>query len=370
MSLEDLDAGAPAPVTDSAPPVVDTPSTPDPKPDAAPADTLDDDLRKVWRNSTIQRSEDGKFASKDGKPSEQPAPAANAEPEAQQDAKAAEQPKEPEAPKPVVEPPRGWKDEHKAKFATLDPELQKLVSTRETELHEAKSQLGRYQPIGQVISKHAGYLDQVAQATGKNLPTYLNDLISYSAALDAKPAETIKALANMYGVDLGELYDPLAPTPDPAVTALQREVQELRAERQREQAERAAWEQETRAAQQAKLVSEVDKFFSETPDAAGLEPEIEVQISALRKAEPNADPKTLLAKAYERAVWANPERRAAKLKAEQEAAEKSRIEAAQKAVTTAKNAARVNVNGSPRQGASTPDLDTDLRSIWRRNASR
>jgi len=350
-------AEAPAPVADIAPP--DAPKTEAPADNAEAAENAwHDDLRKVFRNAQRVRDDSGKFVAKDGKPAE-----ANAAEPPEASEVAAEPVEKPVAPAvPAVEVPRTWQG-FADKFAALPPDVQKLVVEREGELQEVRTTAGRlvqeYTPIRDTLAKHADYLNRL----GQPLQQYLDNVIATSRQLDSgNAAAVIQQLAKAYNVDLFEIADPLAPKADPNVAALQAEVQQLRAHLEEQQRHASEWQRQQQEAQRNQVVSVVDEFLSKTPDAAGHEAELEIQISAIRRAAPNLAPKDMLSKAWENVVWANEKLRAARLDADR----KAQAEAAQKAARQAQQAASVNVRGAPRS-ANSEDMDADLRAVWRKN---
>lgn len=352
-----LDSTTPAvvdtPVIDEAPAPVETKAE---LADEGPS--LEEDLAKAWRKANQPR-ENGRFASRDPKP-EAPAETVDAAPVEEAPKEAAP---ETEQAKTATEAPRAWTAEAKAKWASLPPDVQSYVSGRENELHQIKSDMGRlsaeYKPTYEVLSAHKDYI----QAVGKPVPQLLNDMLSASAALDRDPGGTIKALAKMYGVDLGQLWDPSEQPPDPRVTALERENAQLRNSHQ----SRAAQEQAAREAQYNGLVTE---FLSQNPDAAALIRDMAPLIQTIQLEQPNLEPTAVLKEAYERAAWANPKTRESRLKSQEQVAERARVEAAKKAAEAAKQAKGVRVAGAVASANGAGDLDSDLRSIWRKNASR
>lgn len=346
--------------------VADTPA-----PEAAPAavetktevadegPSLDEDLSKAWRKANPPR-ENGKFVSPNPKPE---APVAAVDEKPVEAAPETEAKPEAEQAKTTVEAPRAWTAEAKAKWAALPPDVQQYVSSRENELHQTKSDMGRlaaeYKPTYEVLSQHKDYI----QAVGKPVPQLLNDMLAASRALDTDPGGTIKALARMYGVDLGQLWDPSEQPPDPKVTALERENARLQSMHQ----QRAASEQAAREAQYNGLV---EQFLTKNPDAKALTRDMAPLIQAIQLEKPTLEPTAVLQEAYERAAWANPATREARLKSQQEVAERARVEAAKKAAEAAKQAKGVRVAGAVASANGAGDLDSDLRSIWRKNVSR
>ena len=340
---------------------------PAPEPTSAPAEpaaeaaanepSLEEDLAKAYRKANQSRDEGGRFASREPKAEE---PAAEAPLAATDAPKTDEKPVETA---PAAEAPRAWSAEAKAKWASLPPDVQSYLTTRETELHQAKSDLGRIsaelRPTYEVLNSHRDYI----QGVGKPAPQLINELLSASAALDRDPGGTIKALARMYGVDLGQLWDPSEQPPDPRVAALERENQQLRNTHH----QRAASDQ---AAREAQYTSIVDEFISKNPDAKALTRDMAPLIQTIQAEQPTLEPSEVLKVAYERAAWANPTTREARLKAQAEVAERARVEAAKKAAEAAKQAKGVRVAGAVASANGAGDLDSDLRSIWRKNVSR
>lgn len=346
--------------------VADTPA-----PEAAPAPvetkaevsdegpSLDEDLSKAWRKANPPR-ENGKFVSPNPKPEEHVAAIDDKPAEAAPEAEAKP---EGEQPTTAVEAPRAWTAEAKAKWAALPPDVQSYVSTRENELHQLKSDMGRisaeYKPTHEVLSQHQDYI----KAVGKPVPQLLNDMLAASRALDTDPGGTIKALARMYGVDLGQLWDPSEQPPDPKVTALERENARLQSMHH----QRAAQEQAARESQYNGLVEE---FLTTNPDAKELTRDMAPLIQVIQQEQPTWEPSAVLREAYDRAVWANPKTRDARLKSQAEVAERARVEAAKKAADAAKQAKGVRVAGAVASANGAGDLDSDLRSIWRKHVSR
>lgn len=366
MSLDDTAAPAAPDVSSPAPSPTPEPAAVEPA--AAPAESevnVDDDLSKVWSKHHPERDATGKFASREAKVEGEatPAPEGTAEAEVK--------PVEAPAPVTAIEPPRSWTAEQKAIWSKIPPEAQPLIAQRETELHEVKTATGRlaaeYKPIRDAFGQHADYLTQI----GAQPAQWLNSALQISRALDSgNAAGVIKHLADQYGVDLGEIYDPLAPPPNQEILELKRELAALKGYQQTEQQTRAA---DQEAAQVSEFQKFVNEFKAKYPDASEIEDDIAAEIQTVRLTEPNLDHAATLEKAYERAAWANPAMRAKRVNAELagklKAQEEARIAAAKEAATKAKAAASVNVNGSPSSSESEDDIDANLRAIWRKRTA-
>lgn len=356
-------AASPSPAPETAPATAPEAAAPAAEKPEAPADTsLDDDLAAVYRKATQgqERDETGRFVGQEKPPAE-----------AQPEAPAAEAPPEAEKPAAVVAvpPPSTWNAEQRAVWAKLPPEAQTLVAAREQELHSVKSDYGRlqgqYQPVKQVLDEYGEYL----QAVGVPAPQFLRRMLATSHALDRDPGAVIKQLADAYGINLGDLWDPSAPVPDPEVVRLRADNERLRSQHEQSTAQQRAAEQAAGLDAMNKLV---EQFGEKHPEIRTpiVEKELAVQIRALQAVDPKMDPAELLAQAYERAAWNVPSIREKRLQDQIATAERARVEAAKKAAEAASRAGSINVNGAVRPSGDGGDLDADLRNIWRKNANR
>ena len=120
----------------------------------------------------------------------------------------------------------------------------------------------------------------------------MHHLLAANDALERNPAEAIQWLANHYGVDLGSLGQ--AP-PDPqqeAQTLLQQAQQEALRSFQAQQ----QWEQQQQQQAMAQqLTQHVERFASDKPHWADLEPEILHHVTACAATHPEMDPREMLA---------------------------------------------------------------------------
>lgn len=372
-------AETPAATPEAAPVSAKPDRVEEPNAKEAAEKAYDDDLRKAFRNSKRERSEDGKFANKDGIT---PPKAKEAAPAPQLDGKDApkavtstpdQQPEagkvEPGKPQPpAIDAPASWSGEMKAKWANLPSEAQTYIAQREQEAHTRISQLGQYakqmEPIRNAISEHGSYIQQV----GKPPAQFVSELFSAAQALDRNPVQALKDLARHYRVDPFNLIDdgtqPQQPNPD--VANLQHEIAQLRAQQQQWASQQ---EQQARASEEAKfasVASEIDAFSKDKADWNDLQADIIASVAAIREQKPKASNAEVLQEAYDRARWANPTTRARMQQEAQSQSEAKRVEEAKKAAAAASTASRLNVSGS-RPQATPADMDADLRAVWRKN---
>ncbi len=371
--MEELTSAPEAPETPPAPAETPAPSEPAKAADESPGDkaaaaekALDDDLRKAFRNANRERSEDGKYASKDHKPAPVEKPAAEAKPP--------EGEKPPEPAKPAVPPPHSWAKEAKADWDKLPPKVQETIAQREAESHKAISQLGQFakamEPIHNTLSEHA---DRI-RSSGKDMNTYVADVMRADQALMRDPVGFIKTVAEHFKLDTNAIFDPFAVPANDAqsqqtsaqLNAAFAEIEHLKRQLADTRYKVEGREAQETQARQSAYEGEVEAFFADKPDADELAHAIQFNIAQLKRSNPTLTTKELLQQSYERARWANPATREKLIQAQQAEAEKKRIEAAKQAANTARRSAAINVNGSvPQRGV--PSLDDDLRSIWRRN---
>lgn len=360
--LSSVGAVAPAdatPVTQDSTPAVET-SAPETANDAPREEDLDTALAKVFQKATREpppRADDGKFAQKNPvEATKEPAPVD--QPQETEKAEAQEKPA------PISEVPISWSAEMKAKFASLPPEVQSYVVQRDKETHEHISRLGTavkaFEPVGRLLEQH----QDTFRAKGMSYEQGMSQLLSAQRALDRDPVSAIAKLANVYGVDLGQIAGQGA---NPQNTELLRQVSELTQEINALKGTVGSRERAEAQARQASLESAVTEFSKGKADFEELTDDILAQITALRTANPNLSHTQILEKAYESARWANPTVRARILAEQAKEAETKRMEEAKKQAAEAKRAAGVNIKGQARSVPVGDDLDAALKSVWNKN---
>lgn len=369
-ALETTSAPAPAAEAPASPP----PATEAPKADTAPEQSneaperdLDEDLSKVWKNANKLRDETGKFTTKDGRP-----PKNHNEPPEELPAEA---PKVEEPKAPAVPAPRSWAKEAAEKWSALPPEVQQYVHQRETEVHRAISTLGQQakqmEPLRQILEQNR----QTFERNGTDYTQGIAALIQAQNVLDNDPVKGIANLAQIYGVDLrnvvGQIYgDQSGLPPDPQVSALELKIQQLERQltysQQQETARQRAIAEQQAEQQRNQFQQRIESFAKDKADFDEVAPEILANIQVIQQTSPGLSPDEVLQQAYERAIWAHPKTREARMKAE----ETRRLQEAAKQAEQAKRASSINVRSAPKPSAPGEDIDADLRSVWRRANAR
>ena len=248
--------------------------------------------------------------------------------------------------KPSVQPaqaaiaaPVSWAADAKASWSTLPPAIQQAVIKREEEIANGGRQWSEEKKRYQAT---LAPLVEETQRLGVSPEQGLNALLNAHRMLQRDPASAIGRLAQQYGVDLTNLAsNPPAEQPrfDPMVSQLTQHV--------------SALESQLNGFLQNQTMGVVEKFAADHPHYAAVEEQIAGLIPLIQQSEPGLNPSDVLSKAYEQAIWLNPDVRAQLIKEQTEAAQKQQIETVQAKATQAKKAA-VSVKGSSNGSAVTP----------------
>ena len=253
---------------------------------------------------------------------------------------------DPPAPAPAanaLQPPKTWRPEAAAKFATLPPEVQQEVLKREEDIFKGLESYKADASIGKALKGIVQPYLQVFQSQGIDPMQQVSGLMRAHVALATGTPEQkqqfFQHLANEYGVDLGIE----APYVDPQVAGLQKQLSDL-------QSRLNGREQHEANEARNKLQAEIDSFASDP--AHQYFDEVANDIAGLLRSGAAKG----LKDAYEKAIWANPITRAkeqARLMADAEA--KAKAEAAER-VKQARKATGANVKSSAKAASGTAPL--------------
>jgi nicotinamide mononucleotide adenylyltransferase len=353
------------------PAVASTPSTEAAKP------SMEDTLRKAYRDSKRERGPDGKFAAKSPDAAE-PTPG-------QELAEALTAPQEPakaEAPTPEaapldqalspIEAPRNLTATQKAEFAKLPRQAQEVLATvvktaeaevtkRAQESAEVRKQLDAVKrfadPLHQALSPFGQYLGQVAQSIGTPVPQMLAGLVKTEATLRTGTPEqkraTLYEIATTYGVPL----DGQAPEANAlmgTIAQLRQELGQVKGYLSEQHRAQAEYSQQEQMATQGELQRTISDFSKDKPHFEAVRP---VMASLLHVGAVET-----LQDAYDRAVYADPTIRQA-LEVERGKAEEAKRQAAAKAkAEEARKAAAANVRSAPPSPPKPKSWDDSLRA--------
>lgn len=238
--------------------------------------------------------------------------------------------------------PVSWAAEAKASWASLPPAIQNAVLKREAEVsngfRQKSDEVRRYEQVIAPVAQEAARL-------GMQPDQAINALMSAHHMLQQDAPAAIARLAQQYGVDLATLAsNPPAiqaqPRHDPMVSQLTQHVSKL--------------ESQLSGFLQNQTLGVVEKFASEHPHYAAVEEDIARLIPIVQQSNPGLPAHDVLTKAYEQAIWVNPDVRA-RLIAEQAA--QTQQKQAETLQVKAKQAAKaaVSIRGAS-NGANAPKM--------------
>lgn len=271
------------------------------------------------------RGPDGKFLPKESAPEQVAAPKESPTPESL--TKPSEQPST-----AAVAAPVSWSAEAKSLWASAPPALQQAVLKRE---QEASNGIRQYSEKVAQFEQALAPIAQEATRRGMSPDDAIKRLIDGNAFLETQPEQAILWLAQKNGIDLANLAsNPPAPQqarPDPVYAQVSQTVQTL--------------EQRLQQIEFGNNLTVAQQFAASKPHYADVEEQLPAFIREVQKLEPGLTGLALLEKAYDRAVWLNPDVRAKIQAGERETAEKARLATVQAKATQASKAA-VSVKGS------------------------
>jgi len=234
-------------------------------------------------------------------------------------------------------PPEWLSDKAQVDWNRLPRSVQEGILSRA----EAASQSAPADPFVETARSLRGAFEQHGLIPERALP----QIVGAWQQLVANPREVLPELAKQFGVELGTPAATQQPQQndqwvDPMVADLQAKLAAIEAR----DAERSRQEQARAAAEQTKVyrdvASELETFSKDKPDFAVLRADMGKLIAS--------GAATDLADAYEKAAWANPQTRAARIEAQQKEADAKRLAEAEKA----RKSAAVNVRSDTKANAA------------------
>ena len=277
-----------------------------------------------------------------------------------------------------TEAPQSWKAEFKAKFGTLDPDLQREILRREKDIEKQLFANDEQRVTGKRINEMVMPYLPTIRAEGadpiKAFGDYLQTAHVLRSGTPTQKAQSIASVMQMFQVDPGLLYSIVqggnvvpghSPQPgmfDPRVANLEAQLQRIERERQEEVQRRQLEEQ-------SQLQSQIDGFASQ-PGHEHFET-VKVRMGHLLESGEAKD----LEDAYQQAIWSVPGIRGSLLEAQQRASEGQRLTELQ-AKTERARSASLSVVGAPGGTAPKPltgsqgSIEDDLRAAMKSYAGR
>lgn len=133
-----------------------------------------------------------------------------------------------EEPARTILPPRTWTAAAKAKFATLDPDVQQEVLRREKEIDDGKAQWdSKAEHYNRLTKLYEPIRDRLT-LNGLTEEAYTAALIRADEMLRSNPQAAMQQLAQLYGFQLPQgMQQPQQQQVDPVMQGLQQQVQQL-----------------------------------------------------------------------------------------------------------------------------------------------
>lgn len=190
-----------------------------------------------------------------------------------------------------MDAPKSYTKDYQESFKTLSPEWRKYLIEREKQVErgfsEKNNRLDAYKWADNVFNTRQERLAKMGLTKAQD---YIDHLASIDDALDANPAEAIKAIADAYGVNFGETNNSLA--------EMQRQIALMQQSIQAQQG--FIQNQQNQAVQ-----NEFEAFTTAKDDAGNLKhpyfEDVRADMAAILKAGGAKN----LTEAYERAIWTN-----------------------------------------------------------------
>ena len=210
--------------------------------------------------------------------------------------------------------PEGWAATAKAKFATLDPDIQAEVIRRESDMHRQFTAQDQDRSLGKKIRETASPYLATIRAEGGDEAAAFQQFLNYAhimrAATPQQKAQALQNVAQLYNVPIGQQAQ--QPQTHSALQALQAKQNEM-----------AQWieqqNQQRQNQEQAQLFSEIAEFQS--ADGHDHFEQVKELMGSLLMSGQAKD----LQDAYDKAIWANPEIRSTLTAQQLAAAEEKRI---------------------------------------------
>lgn len=265
-------------------------------------------------------------------------------------------PEPPSTDRDINRAPSTWKPQVRNEWANLSPSIRAEIHRREADFQNGQAQLLPDARLGSEIKRAAEPYRMLIESNygsaDKAMAAFLQTAAALQMGSQTQKLQTIVGLSQQFGIDLSALSQPGSPQPQqqPQTFADPRVDQLLAHQRQQEE----QWQ-----ANEQRQVEGVANSWINEKDAAGnpkrpyigdVIQEMSMLIPQIKQTHPHLAHAQILEQAYDRAVWANPDTRAALQGAQQSELQAKATADNQVRIAQAKRAASVNV---PRR-ASTP----------------
>jgi hypothetical protein len=190
-----------------------------------------------------------------------------------------------------MDAPKSYTKEYQDTFKTLSPDWRKYLIEREKQVERGFSEKNnRIESYKWADNAFNSRQERMAKLGFQKAQDYIEHMTAIDDALELNPAETIKALANAYGVNFGETTN--------SDTEVQRQIASI-------QQEMRSYKDFVKAQQQQQANSEFNAFINAKDEAGNPKHPYFEEVKADMMALFNEERATNFEDAYQKAIWAN-----------------------------------------------------------------
>lgn len=246
----------------------------------------------------------------------------------------------------ALTPPRTWRAEAAAEFAKLPPVVQQEILKREEDIFKGiegyKADAAFGNQLKTVMDPYLPILKQYNIAPEAQIQSLMQANHTLAFGTPEAKAQLLRNLARDYQIDLGGLGDTSSDEDfsDPAVKALQSELQSIKSQLQQTQ-------QSQMAARKAEIEQTVNTFAADPANV--YFDELSEDIAKLLSTGAETDLKA----AYDKALWMNPAVRAKELARQQAEKQEAERKLQKEKAEAARKASAANVRTRAKSGSAT-----------------
>ena len=190
-----------------------------------------------------------------------------------------------------MDAPKSYTKEYQDTFKTLSPDWRKYLIEREKQVERGFSEKNnRIESYKWADNAFNSRQERMAKLGFQKAQDYIEHMTAIDDALELNPAETIKALANAYGVNFGETTN--------SDTEVQRQIASI-------QQEMRSYKDFVKAQQQQQANNEFNAFVNAKDEAGNPKHPYFEEVKADMVALFNEGRATNFEDAYQKAIWAN-----------------------------------------------------------------
>jgi hypothetical protein len=199
--------------------------------------------------------------------------------------------------------PASWTDAEKAIWPSLTPEAQAAITRRETDWQKADGERAQKLKPWEGISAVLDHVRPRLALHGVNDETYVRQLVAADEFLRRDFKSALPMLAQMYGVNLSDVFQQTAPEQtevDPVLAPLHQKIATL-------ESTLSNFAQSQQQAERTRMGAVVQTFAANPANKhyGAVEADILAMLPGIMAQTPGIAPDAALKAAYDRAIWAN-----------------------------------------------------------------